>query len=121
MPWAHAWARILSRVHAGVGWIGLPKMIDMRLRRNEYCPLHRSLILLWPRNNTKRKQTHNCQDGRKARRRTSSPKGLSGTPLPRRDARAAEPGKIAESGPQLPENLPNTDHVPRRLLKCGPI
>ncbi len=44
MPWASLGARIVSRVHAGVDSIGLPRRIAMRLRRNEYCPVHRSLF-----------------------------------------------------------------------------
>ena len=60
----------------------------MKLRRNEYCPIHRSLFCCG------REQIENCTQARlgvQRHRRSAPPTRVSRTPFSGRDAQAAQP------------------------------
>jgi len=59
----------------------------MRLGSNEFCPIHKSLSLLWPGNPS---QASGRKTGSSARRRPASPARIPGTAIIRRNAEAVK-------------------------------
>jgi len=59
----------------------------MRLGSNEFCPIHKSLSLLWPGNPS---QASGRKTGSSARRRPASPARIPGTAITRRNAEAVK-------------------------------
>jgi hypothetical protein len=60
----------------------------MRLRRNEYCPIHEYIELLWARTHA---QSQADQAGDAADRRSAPPERVSRTPFTGRNPEVAQP------------------------------